>query len=212
MIDSIGIVSVIVAVAAAAIAWVAARRAERLTTLATTFEWQRDLRAWAGEVIETLAAASYKCGFEDEEASKHAAELRECRTKLSALIDRGRFFLPNIPDPRLGTSKPAAYRGWRHGALDSIVAAERVLSGSEGHGRYQDREAALIAMRREFVSAIHQILGPEHYNREIARLMRAAHETRGADQTLGGLLPDGATPPTGADRLLHGSPDTFNGG
>jgi hypothetical protein len=201
---TIAILSVIVAVAAASVAWFQARRAERLSTLSTTSEWQRDVRGWAGEVIDVLASASYGCAFEADGVADHAQDLRACRVKLSALIDRGRFFFPNIPDPRVGKEKPAAYRGWRHGVLDPLVASERVLSGSEGCGRFRDREEALIAMRREFVSSIYTILGPEHYNQEIARLMREAHEARAGDKALGGLLPDGTTVPTGADRLLHG--------
>ena len=198
------VLATLVAVGAAAVAWIQARRAERLSTFGVAVEWQRDVRAWAAEVIDVLSTASYMCGFNDDDGLDYAADLRQCRQRLSALIDRGRFFLPNIRDDHIGQQKPAAYRGRRHGALDPLVAAERVLSRSKEFGRFDSREAALIAMRREFVSAIYSILAPEQHNQEIAQLIRSASEARANDRTLGGLLPDQASPPTGADRLLHG--------
>lgn len=39
---------------------------------------------------------------------------------------------------------------------------------------------------------------PDSYNQEIAKMICEAHESRAADQTLGGLLPDGQSIPTGA--------------
>ncbi len=205
-----GALSILVAGVAAWIAWAAAKRSElaadreqQIAAISTVASWQGDIRAWAGEVIDTLSEASYRCGYEDEGGDDCKDALKHCRFRLSGLIDRGRFFFPNIPDPSVGKRKPSAYRGWRHGVLDSLVAAERVLSGHEGYGKFRDREDALIAMRREFVSAIQQILAPAVYNQEIAKLVQAANAARASDKTLGGLLPDAETTPTGADRLLH---------
>jgi hypothetical protein len=179
---------------------------QRLATLSTAADWLRDLREWASEAIDVLAEASYTCGHGDRTSEDCAERLRSCRYRLSALVDRGRFFVPNQSVGEFGGEKPSAYRGWRHAALDPLVAAERVLSGEVEFGRFATREKALIEMRRQFVSAIQRILAPDVHNREIARMIHEGNAHRTADATLGGLLPDEKSVPTGAERLLVGDP------
>lgn len=210
----IGVVSMIAAIGAAAVSWFAANRSDksatrqqRIATHAAVAEWSRDLREWASQCVDVLAEASYTCHHHDESGTDCLDQLRACRYKISALIDRGRFFLPNQPAKDVGMNKPTAYRGWRHGALDPLVAAERVMSGEVGAGKYASREDALIEMRRIFVSSIQEILGPESNNKEIARMIREGNEQRATDQTLGGLIADGAPIPVGAERLLFESSD-----
>jgi hypothetical protein len=209
----VGVVSALAAIGAAFVSWRAARQSERsasnqqrIATHSAASEWLRDLREWASQCIDVLAEASYTCGHGDREKEDCAAQLRACQHKISALIDAGRFFLPNQNAETVGKHKPTAYRGWRHAALDPLVGAERVLSGEVGSGRFSSRESALIEMRREFVSAIQRILAPDLHNKEIARMIREGNEYRASDRTLGGLLPDDTTVPTGAERLLFGSP------
>jgi hypothetical protein len=207
----IGVVSAVTAIAAALVSWLAARKSDRvavsqqrLGTHTAAAEWLRDLREWASEAIDVLSEASYTCGHGDTSQHDCTEQLRACRHRVSALIDRGRFFLPNQHVENVGGDKPSAFRGWRHAALDPLVAAERVLSGQVGPGQFETREAALVQMRREFVSAIQRILAPDLHNKEIARMIREGNEHRATDRTLGGLLPDDKAVPTGADRLLFG--------
>jgi len=163
-------------------------------------EWRRDVRGWSAEAIDVLSEAVYLCS---SSVYVDAFDKRSvtCRYRLSALIDQGRFFFPNMHGDRHGTHKPQAYRGLRHSALDPLVAAERVLSGSTV-GDFESQSKALVAMKREFVSSIHRVLDPENHNREVGRMIREAHEERTEDHTLGGLLPDDQTIPLGADNLL----------
>jgi hypothetical protein len=209
----IGIVSAVAAVAAAVVSWLAAKQSERssrgqqrLATHSVASDWLKDLREWASEAIDVLSEASYTCAYGDDTDQDCADDLRRCQHRLSALIDRGRFFVPNQSVSEFGLEKPTAYRGWRHATLDPLVAAERVVSGKVASGRFETRQAALIQMRREFVSAIQRILAPDLHNKEIARMIREGNEHRAADRTLGGLLPDDQAMPTGAERLLFGSP------
>ncbi|MEO7996800.1 MAG: hypothetical protein ABI852_05110 [Gemmatimonadaceae bacterium] len=210
----IGVVSAVAAIGAAGVSWMAANRSDkstarqqRLATHAAVAEWSRDLREWASQCVDVLSEASYTCHHHDESGVDCLSQLRECRYRISALVDRGRFFLPNQSAEGIGATNPTAYRGYRHAALDPLVAAERVMSGEVGAGKYQSRELALIEMRRVFVSAIQEILGPESNNKEIARMIREGNEQRAADQSLGGLLAEGAPIPTGAERLLFESSD-----
>ncbi len=191
-----GLIGVFFTIVGVILSWYAGRKSERATnqqqklaSLTAASEWLRDLRNWASEAIEVLAVASYICKDWTDISTPPNEKLLECRYRLSALIDRGRFFLPNIPDPEIGAEKPEAYRGWRHKALDPLVAAEMVLSGNVKSGSFETHEKALIEMRREFVSCIQRVLAPDMHNKEIARLIRESGFTRSGDQTLGGLLP-----------------------
>jgi hypothetical protein len=211
----IGIIGTVATLASVALAWYSGRKTERSNTLqhrlaaySTTSEWLRDLRNWASEAIDALSESSYLCGRVDGSQEDCSQTLRACQYRLSAVIDRGRFFLPNQPAD-VGQGKPTAYRGWRHSALDPLVAAVRVMSGEADVGQFPNRETALVEMRREFVSAIQRILAPDLHNKEIARMIQDGNDARSGDPTLGGLLPDKDSVPTGADGLLRrrlGSP------
>lgn len=177
---------------------------QRLATQSAASDWLGELRAWASEAIEVLSEASYTCGHYDPSDKDCAEKLLRCRFRISALIDTGRFFLPNHFVDTVGVNKPSAYRGRRHAALDPIVAAERVLSGEVETSRFKSRKEAVVAMQREFVSAIQKIIAPDLHNKVIAQLILDAQENRSGDPTLGGLLPVDPNAPTGADRFLYG--------
>jgi len=191
----IGILTGAIGAAAGALGVWVARRQYTLGVTETAVAWFSDLRQWASEAIDTLAEASYASRHDD------SAALRRCTHSLSALIDRGRLFFPNQEAPDLGQDEPRAFRGYRHAALDPLVAALHVLDGDVG--RFDSAEAALVAMRREFVSGIQSILEPESLNRQVAELVRVAAR-RSGDKTLGGLLPQPDKHPGGAKALLHG--------
>lgn len=67
----------------------------RLSASTAAADWLRDLRTWASEAIDVLAEAAYHSpGSDSSAAHQHDELLRRCRCRLSALIDRGRLFLP----------------------------------------------------------------------------------------------------------------------
>jgi hypothetical protein len=182
----------------------------------TIAEWRRDLREWAADAIEVLSEASYLCddaefdSTDDQARTLNQARTFSCRFRLSSIIDRGRFFLPNIRREEYGTEKPYAYQGLRHSGLDPLVATERVLS-TGFTGGFTDRKHAVVAMKREFVSYIQRILDPERHNQEVARMILEAHEAAGDKRGLGGLLTDEQTTPMGAEAMLLKPPSAHVG-
>lgn len=153
----------------------------RLGTASFASDWFRDLRSWANEAIEVLSEASYCCVGANGNVDSTSTIAVKCRHKLSALIDRGRFFLPNDAHEDYGTHKPAAYRGIRQSALDYLVEAEQVLAG---HKRAElaifgrNSEEVLVNLRREFVSSVHDILDPRERNKELKALLASASVPR----------------------------------
>lgn len=190
-----------------ALAWYLGRQADKsakaqykVAALSEASQWLRDFREWASEAVDVLSEAAYS-GQETGTGTIHAPDDAHCSHRLGALIDRGRFFLPNIDNQQYGNEKPVAFRGLRHPVLDPLVAAERVVAHKSGLGGYASRSEAVVAMQRLFVSAVQEILGPRQHNREIARIIRDV-VGRDDDPTLGGLLPPLGSIPVGAHELL----------
>jgi hypothetical protein len=201
--DVAGLAVAMLAIVVSAVAYRAAVFQNRLTASSVAADWLRDLRSWASEAIDVLAEATYTCRCGDPAPSESGtACLLRCRHRLSALIDRGRLLLPNEREGEYGGHKARAYRGLRHPALDALVAAELVLEDALPLHAFPDRRAALIGLRREFVSMVQAIIDPQTYNKDVARLLRLASAARAKDPTLGGLLPDAKKVPTGAEGMM----------
>lgn len=152
-------------------------------------EWMRDLRDWASEATDVLSEVVYAS---DDMQDAAPSDVRRQLSKLSALADRGRFFLPNRDTgSRHGQHNPSAFRGLRHAALDPLVAAVNVLDGLVKEKELRDyvihnRRAVLRELQREFVLHIQQILDPERRNQEIAQLIQ--HSEKQAEQRIEAIL------------------------
>lgn len=189
---------------AALAAYYAATRQNRLTATAVAGDWLRDLRAWASEAVDVLAEAAYCCpkslGLMSE--SEKAVVVR-CRHCLSALVDRGRFLLPNEGESDRGERKSGAYKGFRPPALAALVAAERILGEDIDLFEFPNAKSALLGVRREFVSIVQTILDPRSMNKSVAAVLQHAQEDRKRDLTVGGLLPDPSKVPESAKELIY---------
>lgn len=202
--DAANLAVALLAIGFSAVAYRAAVHQNRLAASSVAADWIRDLRSWASEAVDVLAEAAYTCRSGDSHPPENESVcLQQCSHKLSALIDRGRFLLPNEREGEYGGHKARAYRGLRHPALDALVAAERILGNDLPLAAFPDRRTALIGVRREFVSLVQAIIDPQAYNRDIARVLHLASEARSKDPTAGGLLPDASRVPSGAEGLME---------
>jgi hypothetical protein len=158
---------------AALAAYYTATRQNRLSATGIAGDWLRDLRAWASEAVDVLAEAAYCCpkSFSSMSELEQTIVLR-CRHRLSALIDRGRFLLPNEHELSHGERKAGAYKGLRPPALDALVAAERILGENINRFAFPNAKSALIGVRREFVSLVQAILDPRSMNKSVAIVLR----------------------------------------
>lgn len=193
----VSIAEVLIAALSLAAAWYLGMRAERssadqyrLSANAFASDWFRDLRGWASEAIDVLSEAAYAAPGRRDTAPMEPELKRSCQHRLSALIDRGRFFIPNYTPDEIGLHKPPAFRGIRHPALDYLVAAERVLSDAEPEyiKQFGSVRGTLVVIKREFVSEIQEILDPRSQNKAIADLIKHSRgdtaDTRSALQRL----------------------------
>lgn len=184
-------------------AYYVATRQNRLAATSIAADWLRELRTWASEAVDVLAESTYLFPRDDSELSTSDKKVIDrCRYRLSALIDSGRFLLPNEREGEHGDHKASAYKGFRHPALDALVAAERILGGSMELFSFPSRKEALIGVRREFVSIVQMILNPRSTNKTVASILHQAQEDRRKDPSFGGLLPDPSKLPEGAMGLV----------
>ena len=116
-----------------------------------------NLLAWHKEVIFCLLRL--------EKLPAKGATAGEDLCVLSALIEQGRFFFPNVPsNQNHGADKPLAYRGYRNLVLEMLVAIyQEYRSGSD------DREIN-EKYRKSFTSAVFSIVDPVSRISELSQI------------------------------------------
>jgi len=115
-------------------------------------EYIRELLDWHNRVIDVLMR------FRHFGRSTDVADLQRDLACLSALIEQGRFYFPNLIQNDYGATKPAAYRGYRNLALDFLVAFYDIVSRPSYDKSDGD---SLAALQRYFTSIVFQIVRPK---------------------------------------------------
>lgn len=152
------------------------KRQERMQFEGLRAQRDTDLIAWATEVIERLADAQRLCRDVEDGLIAGDDVLRarsESRTRLSALLDRGRLFFPNTKAEE-EEGKAAAFQGKRQRALNAIFAAYRTVSDLTREGGPAPRDAvmALVEEKRAFVSEVFLHIDPRRRRDVITALER----------------------------------------
>jgi len=122
----------------------------------------QDLLKWHAEVIETLSRMKALAIMGDVE---HLPRYRE---HLSALIEQGRFFFPNIDrGDGFGLQKPPAYRGYRNLALDFLVALYELYKKTDSIDIVKATH-----LQRYFTSIVFEVIQPIRRIKHIYRLTK----------------------------------------
>lgn len=171
-----GFISAIVAICTAAMVWM---------------QWQErrlrqdDVLKWALEVIRAQQSLYVTLFLGDSITDRVAARqtLAKLAVDTSVLVEQGRLFFKNTPDPRHGADRPPAYRGYRPMLLDPIVVSHQIACQWEGASDDEKERMLLVAEDcvRSFVSMA---------QREVGR-SRTAHEDsalKGEGEKLESLL------------------------
>lgn len=120
-----------------------------------TYQYYQDVVAWHSDVIKVIT--QLKATNEEETKRAYLAEL-------SALIETGRFYFPNIDQhDNFGVDKPLAYRGYRNVVLDFLVY-EYQLFDREDSNKYVEHAESL---QRLFTSYVFQHLDPKKLQKKI---------------------------------------------
>ena len=86
--------------------------------------------------------------------------------KLSALIENGRFYFPNVDKKDShGEDKPSAYQGWRQRILDFLVYSFIFFESRNASNCITQLET----LQREFTSELFDILSPRKHQNVVRR-------------------------------------------
>ena len=154
-------------------------RREQLNQKISAAKWKKeyfaDLLKWSDECMALLSEGFHLCELDPKqmEGNKFFEARHSLRVKLSAQIDRGRWFFPNYAIEKHGLHKHEAFRGYRPAVLDGLVHAYRAITSlnyadaSQNQGIRKDVENA----KRLFTSEIQNVLNPRSRDEEFKKLL-----------------------------------------
>jgi hypothetical protein len=151
--DWVGVISAGVSVLAVVLNIALTSRQTRVSVENFKFNNDTQVMSWANRVVVAMAEAYHL----NPKTDMHALA-----TSLSALIDEGRWFFPNVGKKETDPEKHGAYQGKRQPVLDSIVAvydAVIAMPAASDQAR-QELMASIHAARRSFVSEIQHAVDP----------------------------------------------------
>ncbi|MBD1208400.1 MAG: hypothetical protein H9535_08220 [Ignavibacteria bacterium] len=155
-------------------------RREQLNQKIQAAKWQKeyfiDLVKWSDESMILLSEALHLCDLDPQKCEKGKFfDIRHMlRIKLSAQIDKGRWFFPNIDTDRYGKHKVEAYRGYRHKVLDGLVYTYDSVTKLNYYDGSKNEEirGSIENFKRQFTSEIQKILAPNSRNKEFKELTK----------------------------------------
>ena len=135
----------------------------RLSHQSWADEYFREITSWAGQVSLAISRATHLVSVDDEQSQ------RDVLSTLSACIDMGRWYFPNVNHDKGGQHKEPAYRGFRQPCLDWVVRAYDIFDGRQD---VDDGKAELICCQRNFVSCVQEVLDPRSREKAIERVLK----------------------------------------
>jgi len=173
----VSVIAVVVAAGSAAISFWNYRR-ELLNQKIQAAKWQKeyfsDLVKWSDESMLLLSEALHLCDLDPQkcEKGKFFDNRHTLRIKLSAQIDKGRWFFANYASDQYGQHKEEAFRGYRHQVLDGLVFAYRAVTELNYVDISKNGPAreAINRAKRQFTSEIQKVLAPESRDAEFKKL------------------------------------------
>ena len=138
------------------------RRQTRISVETLKFNNDTQVMNWANRVVSAMSETFHVCSATNASALFLNERGLTLATTLSALIDEGRWYFPNIGRRPTDVEKPGAYRGSRQPILDHIVV---VYDCANELQRMEDEPPAALASRiaearRHFVSEVQHAVDP----------------------------------------------------
>jgi hypothetical protein len=174
--DMMGAGSAVIALVSFLFTWRMSQRQEKRAAISLKLAHDNDIIKWSDEAIAALADAHEMLCEKGVAYPDPDFRLRRsaCRAKLSAIIDRGRLFFPNVDlGDAHGSGNEAGYQGHRQPALNALVNAYQLL-GNAGIQAGPDMESAgqLMTLRRNFVAEVFKAVEPERRGMTLKELSK----------------------------------------
>lgn len=137
---------------------------------------------WGNTAIETLARAAMFARTRHMQTNDGSflANKANLQVALSALVDRGRMFFPNLEPDKKGAEKEGAYRGHRPPILDALMWVYYELEAlpREGGPSSEDCGCYIDDCRRLLVSELQAYLDPRRMDEVVERYDDQRQTTR----------------------------------
>lgn len=152
--DFISTGSLVIAIAAFIYTYITNTKKYELTS-----QYRSEIIDWYSNTINVLI--SLKCEAKNKFPN---AELKnELLCKLSANIEIGRFYFPNVrKGNNYGNEKPEAYKGYRNLMLDFLVYSYQIYDGKNPEKFINHAES----LQRHYTSYLFEILDPNSFLKE----------------------------------------------
>lgn len=156
-------------------------RRERLNQRMQFSKLQQDyfatLRTWADQVSDLLSDAVHFSELDPQRCPDgfFFERRNRLRTSISSMIDRGRWFFPNLHSDKVGQHKEQAFQGYRQEVLNSLVAAYDATTGLDYRAASNNppRRIELVKTKRLFVSEVQAVLDPVNRDKEFRKITHA---------------------------------------
>lgn len=131
------------------------------------------LRSWGNEVVDLMSNAGHLCDLDPSKDPEFFGKIHNYKIKMSALIDQGRFFLPNKGIDKFGQHKPSAYRGFSSDSIKSMKNIYDLLFKLNWYDQEPNKTLRVEFMneKRKFVSFIQDEIDPEKFEREFRTIL-----------------------------------------
>lgn len=122
-----------------------------------TENYRKELLRWYSSVVDLMIKIIHYSENGEFFSSKFMPQQTDMLSQLSALIEVGRFYFPNIiKDDYYGIQKPSPYQGYRHINLEFLLHFYRVASQAS-----DNRHVALLwNLERNFTAIIFDMIEP----------------------------------------------------
>jgi len=149
--DYISIGSLIIATAAFIYSYLTNTKKYELTS-----QYRTEVLNWYADTISILAHLRSEAisGFQDKSLKS------QLMCKLSANIEIGRFYFPNVDKgDNYGSHKPIAYKGYRNIMLDFLVYSYQIFEKADSNKFIKHA----TSLQKHFTSCMYEVLDPKSF-------------------------------------------------
>lgn len=133
-----------------------------------TERYRCELLSWYRDAIETMMEIIHYCESGEFNLESFSQERTKSLSKLSTLVEIGRFYFPNIiKNDGFGKHKPVAYQGYRHIELEFLLNFYFIALKKPNKKQIN----SLRQLERQFTSFIFNMIEPRKYNKKYSKYL-----------------------------------------
>ncbi len=142
----------------------ARRNQERLAVETIRIARDNDVIRWTNEMIDTIVGIEFllRPASRPADPAQFASRRDDFLAKLSANVEKGRLYFPNIDHHKFGTEKAAAYRGHRQPILDRLIEIYDLTKAADPNdpAKIEAAREEILNKKRAFVSEAQSAVEP----------------------------------------------------